>query len=326
MEITKVQKRNVKKVKLLITDRPEYNVAREAKKLRSFKKSFKKEETRRRDWYETYEGDEDSDDLISFKKIRKTGPPSENNNKKPGNGSLNMRKTFSRLDPSFGNRREKGIVSNLDLLVIVVSVKNPPLRSGLIDRFLVIGEQNNFDVLICINKVDLSEEESDYMEDFRLYTDLGYRVILTSVRERKGLEELKNYLRDKCSLFMGHSGVGKSSLVNALDPSLNLKVGDVSASTNKGRHTTTSKRLFKFSFGGEVLDAPGIKQLGLPSIKKSDLAGLFPEFRDKISLCRFSNCTHIEESDCAVIEALNKGEITQKRYDSFVRIWRSLPG
>jgi len=331
MEMTKVSKRKAKKIKLIIQTRPDYKDVKDFKKLKKFTKSNKKESVRKRDWHDTFEDDEDSTDLRSFHKIRKMKdrykPDSllKKGNKSATRVSSSERKTFSRIDPGVGRHKEKGIVANLDLLVVVVSVKNPPLRPGLIDRFLVISEQNGFDVLICINKIDLVETNAEYKDDWRIYSDLGYNLLLTSVEHNIGLEDLKTHLKDRRSLFIGHSGVGKSSLVNALDPSLKLRVGHVSSSSKKGRHTTTSKKLLEFSFGGEVIDAPGIKQLGIKDISKTDLADLFREIRGKANGCRFSNCSHINEKSCAVLEAVKTGAITQKRYNSFLRIYRSLP-
>ena len=189
----------------------------------------------------------------------------------------------------------------------------------------MIAEKKGFDVLICLNKIDLAGCDSEHRDVAGIYLSLGYKIIFTSTLSGAGIDELRENLKGKCSLFMGHSGVGKSSLLNAVEPGLGVKVGRISDSTNKGRHTTTSKKLLTLSFGGEVLDAPGIKQLGLLDITRRELPELFPEFRDKLPLCRFSDCTHIFEENCGIKEAVDRGNISLQRYKSFLRIQKSLP-
>lgn len=305
-------RREAKKLRLCL-ERPYHEKSKEAKKLRNFRKSNKMEEVRQRNWLDI--DDEDSDDLSGFEKIKKV----------TGKYKYEISdKVFSRSDPSLGKNKEKAIASNIDQIVIVASVKSPPLKTGLIDRFLLIAEKKGFDVLICINKIDLIEDDSEYMDDMVVYKNLGYRVIPVSAVNKTGIDELKGYFKNRRSLFTGHSGVGKSSLLNALDPALKLKTGEVSSSTNKGKHTTTSTRLLKLSFGGEVFDSPGIKQFGLSDISKRELPGLFREFKDRINFCKYPDCSHIEEENCAVKEALLSGEICRTRYDTYVRIRESL--
>jgi len=320
MDLAQFSKRKAKGIKLLL-ERPEHEKTKESRKIRKFEKSNRKKEVRCKKWDDL---DEDNEELEIFQKSRKVDEryKSEKNSRE---NSLTERKTFSREDPLLGGRKEKGIIANLDQLVIVVSVKNPPLKAGLIDRFLLIAEKKGFDVLICLNKIDLAGFDSDYRSVSDIYSSLGYKIIFTSTLSGAGIDELRENLKGKCSLFMGHSGVGKSSLLNAVEPGLGVKVGRISDSTNKGRHTTTSKKLLTLSFGGEVLDAPGIKQLGLLDINKRELPELFPEFRDKLHLCRFSDCTHTFEENCGIKEAVDSGNISLQRYESFLRIRKSLP-
>ncbi|MEQ8220770.1 MAG: ribosome small subunit-dependent GTPase A [Candidatus Eremiobacterota bacterium] len=307
-------RREAKKISFIL-ERSSHEKSKEAKKLRNFRKSNKMEDVRQKNWLDIYDEDEDSYELSGFEKITKvTGKYKYENSDR----------VFSRADPSLGKRKEKAIASNFDQIVIVASVKSPPLKTGLIDRFLLIAEKKGFDVLICINKIDLTYDSSEYMDELAVYKTLGYRVIPVSAVKKTGIEELKEYFKNRRSLFTGHSGVGKSSLLNALDPALKLKTGEVSDSTNKGKHTTTSTRLLKLSFGGEVFDSPGIKQFGISDISKKELPGLFREFKNKINLCKYPDCSHIEEENCAVKEALLSGEICRARYDTYVRIRESL--
>lgn len=323
MDLAQFSKRKAKGIKLLL-ERPEHEKTKESKKIRKFEKSNRKKEVRNKKWDGMGDIDEYDEKIEIFQKNSKVRERyrSEKNLKE---NSLTERKTFSREDPLLGGRKEKGLIANLDQLVIVVSLKNPPLKPGLIDRFLLIAEKKEFHILICLNKIDLAGCDSDYRSVSDIYSSLGYKIIFTSTLSGAGIDELRENLKGKCSLFIGHSGVGKSSLLNTVEPGLGLKVGRISDSTGKGRHTTTSKKLLALSFGGEVLDAPGIKQFGLLDINKRELPDLFPEFRDKLHLCRFSNCTHTFEENCGIREAVNAGDIALQRYESFLRIRKSLP-
>ena len=321
MGIQKLSKRKIKGIKLML-ERPEHNSVKEFKKVKKIKKSNRKKEVRNKRWDDLGIEDENYSEYSSFQKIRKVKDRYKPDSNKEAPDS--SRKTFAREDTQLGRRREKGIIANLDQLVIITSIKSPPLKTGLIDRFLVTAEKNGFEVLICFNKIDLADREEDYIEDLGIYSNLDYRVILTSVVENAGIKDLRKALKDKCSLFIGHSGVGKSSLLNAVEPGLKLKVSHISESTNKGRHTTTSKKLHSLSFGGEVLDAPGIKQLGLIDVNKKELSAFFPEFRHKSLFCSFSDCSHVYEKNCAIKKEVAAGNISKKRYDSYVRIWKTI--
>ncbi|OGL47460.1 MAG: ribosome small subunit-dependent GTPase A [Candidatus Schekmanbacteria bacterium RBG_13_48_7] len=232
------------------------------------------------------------------------------------------RNKLSRLSPGF-NRAEDIIVANIDLQLIVVSVREPKLNTGLLNRFLVIGEKEKISSVICVNKIDLIKN-SDDIQDVNNYKKLGYPVYFTSAIQNNGIEELKIILKGKTTVFIGASGVGKSSLLNSLQPELNLRTREVSATTSKGRHTTTTPSLLKWDFGGYVVDTPGLRELGLWNISKKEVGSLFPEIFSLQDKCKFRNCVHIHEPGCAIINALESGIIDQQRYKSYKLIYQSL--
>jgi ribosome biogenesis GTPase len=205
--------------------------------------------------------------------------------------------------------------------VNVVSLKNPPLRPGLIDRYLIAIGKSGAEPLLCVNKIDLlaSPEELDLL---RPYRDVGIQVILCSAATGAGLESLSAALAGKLCVFAGHSGVGKSSLLNALDPHLQITTGSVSAANEKGRHTTTSSALYKLPNGATVIDTPGIREFGLWDVTRDDLRRYYHEF--DAYQCAFSDCTHTHEPECAVKQAVTSGAIPEARYESYARILASL--
>jgi len=189
----------------------------------------------------------------------------------------------------------------------------------MLDRFLVICERQQIPVIINANKVDLvSTDQATQL--FDKYKNLGYTVIYTSAKNNIGINELKEILKGKLSGLVGPSGVGKSSLLNAIQPELGLAVNQISESTNKGRHTTVARRLFPLNEGGYVADLPGIRMLALWDIEPEELDGYFPEIRTRVAGCQFSNCTHTNETNCAVKDAVITGEIHPDRYESYVKM------
>ncbi|MFZ2288990.1 MAG: small ribosomal subunit biogenesis GTPase RsgA [Halopseudomonas yangmingensis] len=219
----------------------------------------------------------------------------------------------------------KPVAANVDQLVIVFAVEPTPY-TNLIDRYLVAAEQHGLQPLLLLNKADLLRApEHDWLQQWLAdYAALGYRTLRLSADRGEGLEPLHEALKDHVSVFVGQSGVGKSSLINALLPGVDLRVGALSESTGKGTHTTTTARLFHFPAGGDLIDSPGIREFGLSHISQDDLLEGFIEFRPHLGRCRFRDCRHLHEPGCALLQALQNGEISQRRMDSYRHILSSL--
>jgi len=226
------------------------------------------------------------------------------------------RSLVERLEP--GGRKPRSLVANLDTLVVVTSVSTPPLKPGLIDRYLVCAHHWGLDPLIVINKWELAEELDLLYE--RLYEALGYRCMMVSAKEGFGIDEIKSVLTGRCSAFLGHSGVGKSSLLNCLFPGANLATGELSIQSQRGTHTTTASRLLPFENGGFIIDTPGVREFGITGIASNELSGCFPEFAPFSAQCRFQPCSHTHEPDCAVRNAVENDELAQFRYQAYLKM------
>ncbi|MDE0555187.1 MAG: ribosome small subunit-dependent GTPase A, partial [Candidatus Poribacteria bacterium] len=227
-------------------------------------------------------------------------------------------------DTQFGRTRMDGwrqiIVANLDMLLIIFAARHPTLKLRMLDRFLVTAEASDVEPVICINKIDLAKFEN-VQRELNLYEELGYKVVYTSTVTGIGIDKLREVMQNSISAIVGSSGVGKSSLLNALQPGLQLRTGEVDDRIHKGRHTTTEVVLLPLEFGGFVADTPGIRTLGLLEI--DDEQGLdiyFPEMRAYIPECKFAACTHQHEPACAVKRAVETRDINPLRYDSYLRI------
>jgi len=214
------------------------------------------------------------------------------------------------------------IASNIDQALIVVTIMLPRTSRGFIDRFLITAEAYHIPAIIVFNKIDLYDDESwEYHNNIKsIYESIGYPCYEVSALKSIGLEELKKRLKDKTTLFAGHSGVGKSALINALQPGLSLKTSELSPYHKKGMHTTTFAEMYVLSFGGFIIDTPGIKEFGLIDFKKEEVGERFPEMRALMHDCQFHNCTHVHEPNCAVKEALKNNVIDQGRYKSYLSI------
>ncbi len=244
----------------------------------------------------------------------------------PGYGAIESvlprrSKLARRAAGSKGVWKEDVLVANVDQALLVFACANPEFHPRMLDRYLVLTEASQIETLIVANKVDLVGLERG-RELFAVYEQIGYKVIYTSTREHIGIAELREQLAGKISVVTGKSGVGKSSLLNAVQPGLQLATGDVSDAVNKGRHTTTVAELIPIDSpkGGYVADTPGIREIGLWKFPLDELDWCFREFRPYLDECYFSGCTHIHEPDCGVRAALEAGHINPERYDSYVRL------
>jgi ribosome biogenesis GTPase len=211
------------------------------------------------------------------------------------------------------------IAANVEQAVIIASAAQPQLKPGLIDRFIVTAEQGGLRPIVCINKIDLVDP-LDLQPIAGVYARIGYDVVLSSAEHDLGIARLRRLLAGKQSVFSGQSGVGKSSLLNAIAPALRLRTCEVSGDTGKGRHTTRVGEMFRLPSGGWVIDTPGIRQLALWDVPPAEVEAYFREFRPFVPHCRFPDCTHVHEVDCAVVSALNAGDIAPSRYLNYVRI------
>lgn len=212
------------------------------------------------------------------------------------------------------------LASNLDLLVLIFTLHSPRTSLGFLDRFLVTAETFRIPAVIIFNKIDIYDKNEKEIVDalIHLYENLGYKCIKTSIPKKKGIKDVKELLSNKISLVSGHSGVGKSTLLNILDPELDLATNEISDFANKGVHTTTFAEMFEFPNKTYIIDSPGIKELGLYQIEDVELGHYFPEFRKKMSECKFNNCKHVNEPKCAIKDAISTGEISEARYMSYL--------
>lgn len=223
--------------------------------------------------------------------------------------------------PDPGTGQDLAIAANVDQVVAVVAAAKPEPKWGLLDRYLVFGEASGIPVLICMTKMDLTQGPS-LREETAVYERIGYPVLFTSAETGEGIPELRHALRGRISVLVGKSGVGKTSLLNAIEPELGMRVSSVSEFTGKGRHTTTHLEMHPLEGGGDIVDTPGIREFGVRAgTAVEDAAMLFPEMRPYLGQCRFGkNCSHSHEPGCAIKEAVEQGEIAYRRFQSYLKI------
>lgn len=214
------------------------------------------------------------------------------------------------------------IASNIDVVFLLITINNPPTTTSFIDRFLVTAEAYDIETVLVFNKIDTFDEamldEQLYLQ--HIYSEIGYKCLRISSTEKKGIEQLKEMMIGKTSMFSGHSGVGKSTLVNALEPNLNLKTKHISEQSKQGQHTTTFAEMYDLSFDAKIIDTPGIKGFGIVDMESAEISDYFPEFFKLKDQCKFNNCLHKEEPHCAVKEALENDKIAWSRYNSYLKI------
>ncbi|WP_281637184.1 ribosome small subunit-dependent GTPase A [Flavobacterium marginilacus] len=214
------------------------------------------------------------------------------------------------------------IASNIDRVFLLITINNPPTTTSFIDRFLVTAEAYGIETILVFNKIDTFDDamldEQLYLQ--YIYQEIGYQCLRVSATQNKGVEELKQLMIDQVTMFSGHSGVGKSTLVNALEPTLQLKTKTISEQSKQGQHTTTFAEMYDLSFNARIIDTPGIKGFGIVDMEKEEISGYFPEFFRLKDQCKFNNCLHKEEPHCAIKAALDNDEIAWSRYNSYLKI------
>lgn len=246
-------------------------------------------------------------------------------------GSVIIHKIFDRKN--YINRQSPRIKSqqhivaaNIDQCLLIATLKEPRTSQGFIDRFLVACEMYHVPASVIFNKSDIyRQKEKEQFEAMQnMYERIGYRVHLLSVKEGEGIDEVKQTLKNKITLVSGHSGVGKSSFINAIIPHKNIRTQNISGWSGKGQHTTTFAEMYDLPFGGRLIDTPGMKEFGLTGVEKGELSGYFPEMRQRLNDCQFNNCLHVNEPGCAIKQAVIDGQISEDRYVSYYNILESL--
>lgn len=217
------------------------------------------------------------------------------------------------------------IGANLDQALLVVTLASPPTSLGFIDRFLVTAEAYDIPAVLVFNKLDLfSEEGLEILQEYKsIYEQIGYACYEVSAIDGTNIDQIQNLLKDSVTLVSGHSGVGKSTLINQFVPDAALRTGDISKFSDKGKHTTTFAEMINLPFGGKLIDTPGIRELGIVDIEKQELAHFFPEMRRLLNKCKFNNCRHINEPGCVVMGAVQEGAIQVSRYESYLSIYNN---
>jgi ribosome biogenesis GTPase len=252
-------------------------------------------------------------------------PENENEHTAMITGIHDRRNYVARVSPH--NKHQHHIVaSNIHQSLLFATLRDPKTSNGFMDRFLVACEMYHVPAIIVFNKADLyrNKELERFAELKEVYEAIGYTVLLTSLASNTGVEEVKQQLQGKTTLLSGHSGVGKSTFINAIFPNLELRTQEVSGWSGKGMHTTTFAEMFDLPFAGKIIDTPGIRELGLVDIEKQELSGYFPEMRALINHCKYNNCMHVNEPGCAVKAALEEGTVSVDRFASYLNILNTI--
>lgn len=239
---------------------------------------------------------------------------------------IHDRKNYINRQSPRAKHQQHIVAANLDQSLMIATVRDPRTSQGFIDRFLVACEMYHIPAVILFNKLDLyKEKDVQHFERMReIYTAVGYTVLGISLKKGEGVEEIKALLKDKVTLISGHSGVGKSTFINAIIPGIKIKTMDVSGWSGKGQHTTTFAEMYDLPFGGKIIDTPGMREFGLVGVDKAELSGYFPEMRQRLNDCQFNNCLHVNEPGCAIKDAVINGEIDEDRYVSYYNILESI--
>jgi ribosome biogenesis GTPase len=236
---------------------------------------------------------------------------------------LNDRKNYLVRKSTNLSKQVHVLAANIDQVLMICTIVQPKIALGLVDRVLATAEAYEIPAVLVFNKFDIySEEDKDKLAGIlSIYDPIGYPCIITSATEKRGIEKLKTVLQNKTTLLTGHSGVGKSSLINTIDPNLQLKTGEISHFNEKGQHTTTFAEMHELSFGAQIIDTPGVRSFGVFDFDKSVLAHYFPEMLSKSTECRFHNCTHVNEPGCAIKQTIEEGGISAQRYQSYLNLF-----
>lgn len=239
---------------------------------------------------------------------------------------IHQRKNYITRQSPHNKHQHHIIAANLDQSLLFATLKDPKTSRGFIDRFLIASEAYHVPAIIVFNKVDLyKKKEFEKLDQFTMeYEEIGYKVLAISLSEKKGIDEVTDFLKDKTTLLSGHSGVGKSTFINTIFPEISLKTQTVSDWSGKGLHTTTFAEMYDLPLGGKIIDTPGLREFALMDFEKEELSHYFPEMKKLINHCRFNNCMHIEEPGCAVKMAVEEGKISSERYISYLTILDSI--
>ncbi len=237
------------------------------------------------------------------------------------------RRTALSKPESFNALRQRVVVANADQILIVSSWRGPTIWLEMIDRYAIAAIRGGLDALVCVNKVDLVEDESELQRILQPYYELGHQVLLTSAAVGTGIDELRIALAGKTTVLAGLSGTGKSSLLNAVQPGLNIRTQSISTDRGRteGRHTTVGVAMYQLEIGGAIIDTPGVRDIGVTGVFKNELSDLFPEIAKLVLECRFYDCSHGDEPDCGVLKGLESGSLARSRYDSYRAIRATLP-